>query len=119
MFAPTCSGDAQAACQQLDRALRAALCITSIHMSVRHSGHRLEYRSSSEETPRHIKAGGAIVRMLIRDERGIVGEIEIVDGCHPTCTGAAIHEMARIAEAYAPFLRQALAATETPRAVAV
>ncbi|MBI2323725.1 MAG: hypothetical protein HYU87_02005 [Chloroflexi bacterium] len=46
---------------------------------------------------------------MIRDGFGIVGDIDVVDGCHPTCTGRAIHEMARIVEAHAARLRRCLA----------
>lgn len=105
--------DLDAACRDLEEALRARLCVTFVRIRLHRSTQDLEYVGSAggrDDPPR-----GASVRLMIRDARGIVGEIDVIDGCHPTCTGRAVQEMATIVEEHAAPLREAVASAE-PRA---
>lgn len=107
---PTLDGgsDLGAACRDLEQELRDRLCVTSVHIRLHTRATDVEYRGSHGPC-RTDAARGANVTLMIRDGFGIVGDIDVVDGCHPTCTGRAIHEMARIVEAHAARLRRCLA----------
>lgn len=105
------------ACRDLEVALRDHLCVTSVVIRLYTRAADLEYRGSDERSGIGGPARGAKVTLMIRDAFGIVGEIDVVDGCHPTCTGRAIREMARIVEEHAAPLRRCL--TSRPMAVAV
>lgn len=107
------------ACRAVEAALRAHLCVTSIRIRLRMPDRDLEYELPNESDATVAGARGAKVTLMIRDALGIVGEIDVIDGCHRTCTGRAIHEMARIVEAHAASFRACLASETLPWAVAV
>ena len=95
-------GDFDAACRALEAALRARLCVTSVRIRLHTRDRDIEYDGPGD--PGWVD--GAKVTLLIRDAQGIVGEIDVIDRCHPTCTGRAIHQMAAIVEEHAAPLRR-------------
>jgi hypothetical protein len=95
------------ACRELEQALRSRLCVTAVVIRVHTRGADLVYGTADAQSsggPR-----GAKVTLMIRDAFGIVGDIDVIDGCHPTCGGRAIHAMAKIVEEHADAVRRALA----------
>lgn len=107
--------DLDAACRALEAALRARLCVTSVRIRLRRPDHDVEYESPGASGSPSDR--GAKVTLMIRDAFGIVGEIDVVDGCHPTCTGRAIREMAGIVEEHAAPLRRCRASERIALAV--
>lgn len=98
-------GEFDAACRALEAALRSRLCVTAVRIRLHTRDRDIEYDGAGD-TGR--LGGGAKVTLLIRDALGIVGDIDVIDGCHPTCTGRAIHQMAAIVEEHAAPLRRCL-----------
>lgn len=115
MATPDRGGDLDAACRALEAALRARLCVTSVRIRLRMRDHDVEYESPGASAG--LSDHGAQVTLMIRDSLGIVGDIDVTDGCHPTCTGRAIREMAGIVQEHAARLRRCRAPERVAAAV--